>query len=79
VWLTQAMPSSQSASVSHELVHAPVTQRNGWQFWIPPAWQVPRPLQVPGVLRLLPAHVGATHTVSRGNLAQPPSPSHSPV
>ena len=37
VRLTQAMPSSQSASVSQVFVHSPATQRNGWQVWMPPA------------------------------------------
>ena len=80
VLLTQAMPVSQSALVAHVLVQAPVAQRNGWQSWMPWAWQVPRPLHVPAVFTLAtPEQVGATQTVSRAYFEQPPMPSQKPV
>jgi hypothetical protein len=73
------MPSSQSASVLQLVAHAPSAQRNGWQFCMPGALQTPRPLHVPGVFSLFPEQLGMVHAVSRGNLEQPPRPSHSPV
>jgi len=77
--LTHAMPSSQSASVAQLVAHAAVAQRNGWQSWIPAAPHTPRPSQVAGVFSLFPAQLATLHGVSRGNLAQPPRPSQSPV
>jgi len=77
--LTQAMPSSQSSSLSQAVAHALLAQPYGWQFWMPDAPQTPRPLHVPGVLSLLPEQLCMVHGVSRANLAQPPRPSHSPV
>jgi hypothetical protein len=77
--LTHAIPSSHSSSFLHAVVQAPSAQRNGWQFWIPGAPHTPRPLHVPGVLRLFPEQVAIVQGVSRGNLLQPPRPSHSPV
>jgi hypothetical protein len=40
---------------------------------------VPRPSQVPEVLRRVPEQTGAEHWVSRGYWAQPPMPSQAPV
>ncbi len=76
---TQAMPASQSALVLQAVVHAPALQANGWQSWMPGAWQVPRPSHVPGVFRRFPVQVGATHWVSRAYFEQLPMPSHRPV
>lgn len=49
VLFTQAMPLSQSAFVVQVFVHAPLTQRKGWQLCTPGSRQVPRPSQVPAV------------------------------
>ncbi len=73
------MPSSQSSSVLQLVLHAPLAQANGWQVSSPGALQTPRPLHVPGVLSLFPEQLATVHGVSRANLAQPPTPSHSPV
>jgi hypothetical protein len=76
--LTQAWPVAQSASVRQTLLQAPSTQLKGLQFWTPCGLQVPRPSQVPGVLRRVPVQLGGMHWVSAGYFAQPPNPSHVP-
>lgn len=77
--LTQAWPLSQSPSVAHAVVHAAFVHRNGEQFCTPCGRHVPRPSHVPGVLRRVPVHEGAMHTVSGAYFSQPPKPSHVPV
>jgi hypothetical protein len=61
--LTQAIPTSQSASVWQVPVQAPETQRKGEQSCSPGARQVPSPSQVPAVFSLLLEQVGARQTV----------------
>jgi hypothetical protein len=70
--LTQAWPGSQSASVTQTLLQAPATQLKGLQFCTPWGRQVPRPSQVPGVLRRVPVQEGAMHWVSAAYFSQPP-------
>ncbi len=62
--LTQAWPASQSASLRQTLLHVPSTQLKGLQFCTPCGRQVPRPSQVPGVLRRVPVQEGMMHWVS---------------
>jgi hypothetical protein len=76
---TQARPVSQSALVVQRELHAPPTQANGVHGCTPGGRQVPRPSQVPAVLSRFPVQDGATHWVSAGYLAHPPTPSHLPV
>jgi hypothetical protein len=64
--LTHAWVESQSLSERQTLLHAPSAQLNGLQFWTPCGRHVPRPSQVPGVLRRVPVHDGAMHWVSAG-------------
>ena len=45
----------------------------------PGARQVPRPSQVAAVFSRFPEQTGATHCVSTGYRAQPPTPSHLPL
>ena len=77
--LTQACPASQSASLRQTLLQAPSTHWKGLQFCTPCGRQVPRPSQVPGVLRRVPVHEGAMHWVSAAYFSQPPKPSQAPV
>jgi hypothetical protein len=63
---TQAMPTSQSASVWQLTVQAPDEHMKGVQFVSPGARQVPSPSHVAAVLRRLPEQTGATHWVSTG-------------
>jgi len=79
LWLTQAMPAVQSASLMHVGLQAPPAQRNGVQSRRPGGLHVPRPSHVPGVLRRSPAQEGSTQTVSAAYFAQAPKPSHVPV
>ena len=79
LWFTHAMPATQSASVVHDGLHAPDTQRNGVQSCSPGGLHVPTPSQVPAVLRRSPAHDGSEHTVSAAYFAHAPKPSHAPV
>jgi hypothetical protein len=64
VLLMQAVPVSQSATVSHTFVQTPSAQRKGWQSCTPGGRQVPSPSQVPAVLRRLPVQDEARHCVS---------------
>jgi hypothetical protein len=77
--LTQAWPISQSASERQTLLQAPSTQLNGLQFCTPCGRQVPRPSQVPGVLRRVPVQEAGMHWVSAAYFSQPPKPSQVPV
>ena len=77
-----------SADASAQLRQAPVqavsqqmpsTHLNGLQFCTPCGRHVPRPSQVPGVLRRVPVQEGAMHWVSAAYFSQPPKPSQVPV
>jgi hypothetical protein len=46
---------------------------------MPGGRQVPRPSQVPAVLRRVPLQEGGMHTVSAAYLEHPPRPSQAPV
>lgn len=59
--LTQAWSISQSLSLRQTLLHDPSTHLKGLQFCTPGGWHVPTPSHVPGVLRRVPVHEGATH------------------
>jgi hypothetical protein len=69
---THAWPESQSLSARQTLLHAPSAQLYGLQFCTPCGRQVPRPSQVPGVLRRVPVHDGGMHWVSAAYFSQPP-------
>jgi hypothetical protein len=56
-------PVAQSASVSHEVLHALGPQTNGAQALVVPGWQPPAPSQMPAVVWLPLAQVAGTHTV----------------
>ena len=70
---------TQSPSVLQLSVHAPAAHRNGAQLSTPCGRHVPCPSHVPGVLRRVPVHEAAMHTVSAAYLSQLPNPSHLPV
>jgi hypothetical protein len=75
-----AMPSAQSALVTHLAMHFPFAQRYVPQSCASDAWHVPAPSQVRVVFIIVaPEHVDAAHKVSAGNRAQDPNPSHIPV
>jgi hypothetical protein len=76
---TQAMPVTQSASVLHLVLQAPLTQRKGRQSCTPAGRQAPRPSQVPAVLSRSPAQDGGTQTVSAAYFVHAPNPSQVPV
>ena len=75
----QACPATQSALLEQRLMQALFAQRKGSQFCIPGARQLPRPLQVPAVLRRSPLHAGMMQMVWGAKRAQPPMPSQAPV
>jgi hypothetical protein len=60
----QTLPMLQSSSPAQTPRQAPAAHRYGGQSWMPGLRQVPRPSQVPAVLRRSPLQEGATQTVS---------------
>jgi hypothetical protein len=78
--LTQAMPSAQSALVTHLELQAPLAHRKLPHSCVSGVWQVPRPSQVRGALADVEVtQVAAAQGVPEGYSEQAPNPSHTPV
>jgi hypothetical protein len=78
--MTHWWPDSQSASLKHELLQAPVEQRKGEQSISWASRQVPCPSHTRAVFWVaLEAQLAAAHGVFSGNRSQAPAPSQRPV
>ena len=72
------MPAEQSALDAHDVLHDRGPQTYGAHDVVVGALQVPVPLQVRGLVKVVPVQVGAAHWVAAAYRRQPPAPLQKP-